>query len=148
MVGIGKTTLAKKLFDHPSVNAWFEKKSWCVVAQTYQSQSILADLLIQINCEFDKDRGLKMDSKSLVEQIHKTLYNRRYLIVMDDVWDSNLWDNLMGCFPNVGNGSRILFTTRDIDVGPHDCDNYAVPSLSNEECWEVLEKKVFGNNTF
>ncbi|KAL8538822.1 hypothetical protein ACS0TY_000724 [Phlomoides rotata] len=66
---------------------------------------------------------------------------------MDDVWDSNLWDNLMGCFPDVGNGSRILFTTRDIDVGPHDCDNYAVPSLSNEECWELLEKKVFGNNT-
>ncbi|KAL8538816.1 hypothetical protein ACS0TY_000719 [Phlomoides rotata] len=144
---IGKTTLAKKLFNHPSVNTWFEKQSWCVVSQTYQCQSILADLLTQINGAFDNDSTSKMNSESLVVQIHKTLWGRRYLIVMDDVWDSYLWDDLMSCFPDNGNGSRIMFTTRNKDTGPSNCKDYAVPSLSNEECWELLEKKVFGNKT-
>ncbi|KAL8538820.1 hypothetical protein ACS0TY_000722 [Phlomoides rotata] len=146
MPGLGKTCLAKKLFNHPSVNTWFDKQSWCVVSQKYEIQSILANILAQINGEFDKDSTSQMDSESLVVLIHKTLFRRRYLIVMDDVWDSNLWDDLMRCFPDDGNGSRILFTTRDIHVGPSNCDNYALPSLSNEECWELLEKKVFGNN--
>ncbi|KAL8551753.1 hypothetical protein ACS0TY_000718 [Phlomoides rotata] len=146
MPGLGKTCLAKKLFNHPLVNTRFDKQSWCVVSQKYESQSILADILAQINGEFGKDSTSKMDSESLVVLIHKTLWGRRYLIVMDDVWDSNLWDDLMRCFPDDGNGSRILFTTRDIHVGPSNCDNYALPSLSNEECWELLEKKVFGNN--
>ncbi|KAL8538818.1 hypothetical protein ACS0TY_000720 [Phlomoides rotata] len=144
--GLGKTCLAKKLFNHPSVNTWFDKQSWCIVSQKYESQSIQADILMQINGEFGKDSTSIMNSERLVVLIHKTLWERRYLIVMDDVWDSNLWDDLMRCFPDNGNGSRILFTTRDIHVGPSNCDNYALPSLSNEECWELLEKKVFGNN--
>ncbi|KAL8551750.1 hypothetical protein ACS0TY_000716 [Phlomoides rotata] len=53
----------------------------------------------------------------------------------------------MSCFPDNGNGSRIMFTTRNKDTGPSNCKDYAVPSLSNEECWELLEKKVFGNKT-
>ncbi|XP_022846275.1 putative disease resistance RPP13-like protein 3 [Olea europaea var. sylvestris] len=38
---------------------------------------------------------------------------RRYLIVLDDIWDTKLWDDLKGFFPNDRTGSRILFTTRN-----------------------------------
>ncbi|KAK6150827.1 hypothetical protein DH2020_015759 [Rehmannia glutinosa] len=146
MPGLGKTTFAKKLYNHPCVNYRFDRRSWCVVSQMYQRKRLLIDILISSGCEDDKDRISKMEEENLVERIYKSLKGRRYLIVMDDIWDSNVWDDLRRCFPDDGNGSRILFTTRNKDVAPPNSIIHALPSLSNEQCWELLEKKVFHND--
>ncbi|KAI3451641.1 hypothetical protein Pfo_008306 [Paulownia fortunei] len=145
MPGLGKTTLAKKLYNHPSVNYRFDKCSWCVVSQTYQRRSLFTDILISSASERDKDRILNMEEESLVQHIYQSLKGRRYLIVIDDIWSSNAWDDLRRCFPDDGNGSRILFTSRHKDVAPPNSIIYALPSLSNDQCWELLEKKVFHN---
>ncbi|KAI3451636.1 hypothetical protein Pfo_008301 [Paulownia fortunei] len=145
MPGLGKTTLAKKLYNHPSVNYKFDKCSWCAVSQTYQRKSLLIDILDSSNSELDKVRILNMEEESLAEHIYKSLKGRRYLIVMDDIWSSNVWDDLRRCFPDDGNGSRILFTSRNKDVAPPNSIIYALPSLSNDQCWELLKKKVFYN---
>ncbi|KAI3451616.1 hypothetical protein Pfo_008281 [Paulownia fortunei] len=131
MPGLGKTTFAKKLYNHRSVNDRFDKRAWCVVSQTYQRQSLLTDILMRSTVK-----------ESLVEHIYKCLKGRRYLIVMDDSWSSNVWDDLRRCFPDDGNGSRILFIRRNKDVAPPNSVIYALPPLSNDECWELLEKKV------
>ncbi|KAL8499436.1 hypothetical protein ACS0TY_022414 [Phlomoides rotata] len=142
MPGLGKTTLAKKLYNHPSVSYRFDKLSWCVVSQTYETQSILVNILSHINSEVGKCSILE-----LKEHIHKTLMRRRYLIVLDDVWDSNVLDELLTCFPNDGNGSRVLLTSRNKDVAPPPPNSiiHELPFLSDEQCWELLEKKVFGS---
>ncbi|KAL8499371.1 hypothetical protein ACS0TY_022371 [Phlomoides rotata] len=144
MPGLGKTTLANKLYNHPSVSYRFDKLSWCVVSQTYETQSILANILSHINSEVGKCSILEMK-----EHIHKTLMGRRYLIVLDDVWDSNVLDELLTCFPDDGNGSRVLLTSRDKDVAPPPPNSiiHELPLLSDEQCWELLEKKVFGSRT-
>ncbi|KAL8504249.1 hypothetical protein ACS0TY_022832 [Phlomoides rotata] len=144
MPGLGKTTLANKLYNHPSVSCRFDKLSWCVVSQTYKTQSILANILSHINSEVGKCSILEMK-----EHIHKTLMGRRYLIVLDDVWDSNVLDELLTCFPDDGNGSRVLLTSRNKDVAPPPPNSiiHELPLLSDEQCWELLEKKVFGSRT-
>ncbi|KAK6150800.1 hypothetical protein DH2020_015732 [Rehmannia glutinosa] len=143
MAGLGKTTLAKKLYNHPSVDYRFDKRSWCIVSQTYRRKRLLIDILINSISELDKDRILNMEEEVLVEHIYKNLKGRRYLIVMDDIWDSNAWDDLRRCFPDDGNGSRILFTSRNKDVALPNSITNALPSLSNDQCWELLEKKMF-----
>lgn len=145
MPGLGKTTLAKKLYNHPSVNYRFDKRSWSVVSQVYQSRNLLADILIGLTSEIDKDQVLSMDEEILVERIYKILKGRRYLIVMDDMWDSKAWDDLRRYFPDDGNGSRILFTSRNKDAAPPNSIICELPSLSDDQCWELLEKKVFRN---
>ncbi|KAL8045000.1 hypothetical protein ABFX02_08G083100 [Erythranthe guttata] len=145
MPGLGKTTFAMKLFAHPLVYCRFDKCSWSVVSQTYHRRGLLTDILIGLSIEIDQNRILNMDEESLVEQIYKTLKGRRYLIVMDDIWDSNAWYDVRRCFPDDGNGSRILFTTRNRDVGPPGSIIHELPFLSDEQCWELLEKTVFGN---
>ncbi|KAL8499435.1 hypothetical protein ACS0TY_022413 [Phlomoides rotata] len=144
MPGLGKTTLANKLYNHPSVSYRFDKFSWCVVSQTYETQSILANILSHINSEVGNCSILEMK-----EHIHKTLMGRRYLIVLDDVWDSNVLGELLTCFPDDGNGSRVLLTSRNKDVAPPPPNSiiHEVPFLSDEQCWELLEKKVFGSRT-
>ncbi|KAL8499440.1 hypothetical protein ACS0TY_022416 [Phlomoides rotata] len=142
MPGLGKTTLANKLYNHPSVSCRFDKLSWCVVSQTYETQSILANILSHINSEVGKCSILEMK-----EHIHKTLMGRRYLIVLDDVWDSNVLDELLTCLPDDENGSRVLLTSRNKDVAPPPPNSkiHELPFLSDEQCWELLEKKVFGS---
>ncbi|KAL8504234.1 hypothetical protein ACS0TY_022822 [Phlomoides rotata] len=144
MPGLGKTTLANKLYNHPSVSCRFDKLSWCVVSQTYETQSILANILSHINSEVGKCSILEMK-----EHIHKTLKGRRYLIVLDDVWDSNVLGELLTCLPDDGNGSRVLLTSRNKDVAPPPPNSiiHELPFLSDEQCWELLEKKVFGSRT-
>ncbi|KAL8502065.1 hypothetical protein ACS0TY_021256 [Phlomoides rotata] len=144
MPGLGKTTLAKKLYNHPLVNYTFDKLSWCVVSQTYKRHDILANILIHINTELGNDKILEMEEMILVEHIYKTLKGRRYLIVLDDIWESNVLDGLLRCFPDDGNGSRLLFTSRNKDVAPPNSVIYKLPFLTDEQSWELLEKKAFG----
>ncbi|KAG8379579.1 hypothetical protein BUALT_Bualt07G0103600 [Buddleja alternifolia] len=147
MPGLGKTTFAKKLYFHPSVNYYFDKLSWCIVSQAYQRKSVLVDILISLERKLDRDKIFDKEEESLAEDIYKSLKGRRYLIVMDDIWNSNVWDDLQRFFPDDRNGSRILFTSRNQDVAPPNSIIHKLPALSNGQCWELLQKKVFGNET-
>ncbi|PHU13679.1 hypothetical protein BC332_14884 [Capsicum chinense] len=80
----------------------------------------------------------------------KKLYGKRYLIVLDDVWDIDTWDELTRPFPKVVNGSRIIFKTRQKEVAFHgkcNTDPLNLRLLSSEESWELLEKRAFGKES-
>lgn len=109
--------------------------------QNYQMRGILKTILVHIESKFGKD----MVEESLVKHIKKTLKKRKYLTMLNDIWESNVLDKLLRCFPNDGNGSRILITTRNKDVAPPIIILYEMPQLTNDQCWELLEKKVFGD---
>ncbi|KAG5630628.1 hypothetical protein H5410_002345 [Solanum commersonii] len=71
---------------------------------------------------------------------------KRYLIVLDDMWDCMAWDDLRLSFPDVGNRSRIVVTTRLEKVGKHvmhHIDPYYLPFLTTEESCQLLQRKVF-----
>ncbi|KAM3396680.1 hypothetical protein P3S68_000192 [Capsicum galapagoense] len=88
----------------------------------------------------------KMNDEKLAIELSSHLRSKRYLVVIDDVWTMEAWDDLKMAFPNTASGSRILLTTRNRDVA-----SYANPEgsphhlrfLTNEESWELLSKKVF-----
>ncbi|KAL2551431.1 putative late blight resistance protein-like protein R1B-13 [Forsythia ovata] len=145
MPGIGKTTLANKVYNHPSVVYHFDKRAWCVVSQTYNKKHVLIDILRSMK-NLKGEKIVNMDDESLAEDLYKSLKRRRYLIVMDDIWDTKLWDDLKRYFPDDRTRSRILFTTRNKNVGSEasPCSVItALPFLSEDECWELLRRKVF-----
>ncbi|KAL2493260.1 NB-ARC domain-containing protein [Abeliophyllum distichum] len=145
MPGVGKTTLSKKLYNNPSVVHHFDKRAWCVVSQTYNKRNIFTDILRSVE-DHDKDTITQMDDESLVEALYKSLIKWRYLIVIDDIWDINAWNDFGRYFPDDKNGSRILFTTRHKEVGlkaSHHSVVNELPILSDVECWELLQRKVF-----
>lgn len=150
MPGLGKTTLAKKLYDDPYVIYRFDIRAWAVVSQTYRRRNLLVKILIDLTRELEKDSMdeetiLKMDDESVAEQIYKSLIRRRYLLVMDDVWNYNVWNDLRRYLPDDNNGSRILFTSRSKDVVPSESIIQALPFLSHDQCWVLLQRKVFQN---
>ncbi|XP_022841992.1 putative late blight resistance protein homolog R1A-10 [Olea europaea var. sylvestris] len=119
MGGIGKTTLAKKIYNNSNVRYYFDWISWCVVSQTYKKKKLLVDILSSANnlkrdkiSEWKKRALAKISEwkkRALAEHLYKNLRGRRYLIVMDDLWDKKAWDDLQRSFPEDENGSRKLF---------------------------------------
>ncbi|KAK4479977.1 hypothetical protein RD792_013031 [Penstemon davidsonii] len=139
MPGLGKTTLARMLYDDPAIYDHFDKRVWCVVSQTYQKRKVLIDILSLSSMS----NILGKEDERLAVDIHKTLKGRKYLIVIDDVWSTNVWDDLGRFFPDDGNGSRIVFTSRIKGSTPTDSIFHPLPLLGEDKCWELLENKVF-----
>ncbi|KAL2551464.1 Disease resistance protein RPP13 [Forsythia ovata] len=145
MPGLGKTTLANKVYNNPSVVYHFYERAWCVVSQTYNKKQVLIGILSSMK-NIKGEKIVNMDDESLAEDLYKSLKGRRYLIVMDDIWDTKPWDDLKRYFPDDGTQSRILFTTRNKNVGSKASPRSvisALPFLSEDECWELLRRKVF-----
>nr|XP_027117028.1 putative late blight resistance protein homolog R1B-14 isoform X2 [Coffea arabica] len=139
MAGLGKTTLAKKVYNDSSVTCHFHIRLWCTVSQEFNMKS----LLTQILCSDGKHS--RMDD--LLEKLHQRLLKNRYLVVFDDVWDIEVWNELRTAFPNDKNGSRIIFTSRSSNVASqvqYGGEPHYLHPLSEEESFELLQKKVFG----
>ncbi|KAL8267895.1 hypothetical protein R6Q59_001693 [Mikania micrantha] len=146
MGGIGKTTLATKVFNDSYVKYHFHVRVWVTVSQTYDKRHVLIQILESIRGQFDLRDAT--DSR-LHELVHKQLMGKRYFIVIDDVWDIETWDDLKLFFPHDNNGSRILLTSRLTEVAKHANSDgliHHLGYLNKEKGWELLCKKVFNGN--
>ncbi|KAI3473673.1 hypothetical protein Pfo_031234 [Paulownia fortunei] len=143
MGGIGKTTIATNVYNNPFTVQHFYIRVWVTVSQEYTLREILLGLLHQIN-NIDLNEQERNDDQ-LGELLYKELFGRKYLIVMDDIWNIEAWDKLKRFLPSNSNGSRILVTTRllklAVDFGS--CTPYEMDFLDKEQSWDLLREKVF-----
>ncbi|KAH0667784.1 hypothetical protein KY285_028990 [Solanum tuberosum] len=146
MPGSGKTTLAYKVYNDKSVSSHFDLRAWCTVDQGHDEKKLLNKIFNQVS---DSDSKLS-ENIDVADKLRKQLFGKRYLIVLDDVWDTNTWDELTGPFPDCMKGSRIILTTREKKVALHgevNTDPLELRLLRSEETWELLEKRAFGNES-
>ncbi|PHT29025.1 hypothetical protein CQW23_31368 [Capsicum baccatum] len=139
MPGSGKTTLAYKVYNDESVCSHFDLRAWCAVDQEYHEKKLLVKLFNQVTGSDLKSS----EDIDVADKLRKQLYGKRYLIVLDDMWDTITWDDLTRPFPDVVKGSRIILTTREMKVA----DPLNLRLLRPEESWELLEKRAFGEES-
>ncbi|KAB2636551.1 disease resistance protein RGA4 [Pyrus ussuriensis x Pyrus communis] len=149
MPGLGKTTLAKLVYNEDAISQQFDKKIWIYVSNTFDADLILSRILECVNCGTVDIQSQEAVLKSLQEQ----LTEKRCLLVLDDVWNENSeeWSKLMICLSELhfARGSTILVTTRSSKVAtitgtlPH----YDLGFLSEDECWSILKGRAFVDNT-
>ncbi|KAM7490595.1 hypothetical protein LguiA_033516 [Lonicera macranthoides] len=86
-----------------------------------------------------------MNEDGLAEEMRKLLQGKRYLIVLDDVWDTEVWDAIKDAFPDNMNGCRILVTSRLNDVALYVSRTppYSLRVLDKNNSWELFSKKAF-----
>ena len=90
-----------------------------------------------------------MGVEKLKEQLFKCLQRKRYLIVLDDIWKTEFWDEARTIFPDDWNGGRILITSRIKEIASHASSTppYFLPFLDKDESWELFSNKsVSGKN--
>ncbi|KAM3249926.1 hypothetical protein T459_32335 [Capsicum annuum] len=147
MGGQGKTTIAKKVYDNKRVLYHFDVQAWCSISQTYNQSELLQEIFSRVTGS--KNKGYQDDDvlvDALADKLRKSLMRKRYLIVLDDMWDGMAWDDLRFSFPDVGNRSRIIVTTRLEEVAKqvkYHTDPYSLPFLPLDESCKLLQYKVF-----
>ncbi|RWR76928.1 putative disease resistance protein [Cinnamomum micranthum f. kanehirae] len=143
MGGSGKTTLAKKVYRDVKDN--FDCHAFIYLSQQYKITNVLINIM-----ECVKSLSLEEKEKSNEEDLRKKLRNhlseRRYLIVIDDIWTMEAWDELKLFLPDGLSKSRVMLTTRNKEVALHAdnvIDHHYIRLLNEDESWELFHKKIF-----
>lgn len=142
MGGIGKTTLARNAFNDPLILHHFDIHGWVTISQDYSLNRVLQNLMKSLRMKEVPEK----DDAALKVIIYQYLIGRRYLIVIDDIWREEVWDNLKCLFPNDHCGSRILLTSRLEDVASYSgtlAYHHKIGFLNENESWNLLQEKVF-----
>ncbi|KAH0747039.1 hypothetical protein KY285_008696 [Solanum tuberosum] len=142
MGGVGKTTLAKAVYNDEKVKNHFGFKAWICVSEPYDILRITKELL--------QEFGLMVDNNlnHLQVKLKEKLKGKKFLIVLDDVWNENYkeWDDLRNLFVQGDVGSKIIVTTRKESValmmgsGPIN-----VGTLSSEVSWALFKRHSLEN---
>ncbi|XP_026396965.1 putative disease resistance protein RGA3 [Papaver somniferum] len=142
MGGLGKTTVAQMVYQDEHIVRNFERRAWVCVSDTFDIFKILEDIIESItgrNCENIPNVDI------LARQVKEKLIGRKYLLVLDDLWNEDLedWEKLKKFLNCGGLGSKILITTRSQKVAS--CVGgafYNLKKLSDDVCWSIIEKKL------
>ncbi|KAK1407028.1 hypothetical protein QVD17_38638 [Tagetes erecta] len=150
MGGVGKTTLARILYNVQQVRDHFQLKVWVCVSDEFDvfaiSKVIFNSVAPEVKEEFK-------DFNSLQVALKNHLRGKRFLLVLDDVWteDYDAWEILAKPFHTCTTGSKIIITTRKNELikklvyGPL---NKPMESLSNEDALSLVALHALGLNNF
>uniref|UniRef100_M1BHU9 Disease resistance protein I2C-5 n=1 Tax=Solanum tuberosum TaxID=4113 RepID=M1BHU9_SOLTU len=145
MGGLGKTTLAKAVYNDEKVKDHFGLQAWFCVSEAYDAFRITKGLLQEIG-SFD----LKADDNlnQLKVKLKESLKGKKFLIVLDDVWNENYneWDDLRNVFVQGDIGSKIIVTTRKASVAlMMGSEAINVGTLSDEASWDLYKRHSLEN---
>ncbi|XP_052176840.1 putative disease resistance protein At1g50180 isoform X2 [Diospyros lotus] len=145
MGGLGKTTLARKVYHHQTIRRHFDRFGWTTISQQWRFKDVLQRLLTGLMPE-NTEKIKSMSGEELLRQLFKIQENRKCLVVLDDVWSTKVWHIIQSGFPNGKTRSKILLTSRYRNVA-EDIDRFVFihePRLfDDEDSWELLRKKAF-----
>ncbi|KAM3213390.1 hypothetical protein ACQJBY_066020 [Aegilops geniculata] len=116
MGGLGKTTIASSIYKNKRISRIFDCFAWVTLSQNCQVEDLVRQIMKQL---MDQRAYIASDIETmshvrLIEELQSYLCDRKYLIVLDDVWDKHGW--LFCAFVRNNRGSRVLVTTRKKDV--------------------------------
>uniref|UniRef100_A0A3B6UAQ5 Uncharacterized protein n=1 Tax=Triticum aestivum TaxID=4565 RepID=A0A3B6UAQ5_WHEAT len=111
--GIGKTTLAKKVFNDEDIQHKFEKKMWLSVTQEFSEVELLRSAITAANGELPRTQ----EKSQLMPALKNAIKDQKFLLVLDDMWSDRAWTSLLNApFSYGAPGSRIVITTRNDTV--------------------------------
>ncbi|GLT38507.1 hypothetical protein SLA2020_127520 [Shorea laevis] len=148
MGGIGKTTLARLVYNEVTTPENFEIKSWVCVSDQFDITSITKAILEAVggNC-------VSNNLDLLQQELNSKLSNKKFLLVLDDIWNENysLWDSLRKPFLSGAAGSKIIITTRNkcvVEIMGGVGRVCSLEVLKDEECLSVFAQHALGTDNF
>ncbi|CAN6859048.1 unnamed protein product, partial [Brassica oleracea] len=141
MGGLGKTTLARKVFNHETIKSHFPGLAWVCVSQQFERKFVWQTILRHLMPECDVT---KMMEEELLEKIVRVLETQKTLIVIDDIWSEGDWDLINVFLPK--KGWKVLLTSRNEEVALHadkQCVTFKPDCLTFEESWDLFQQIAF-----
>jgi hypothetical protein len=110
MGGLGKTTLAKDVYQSQTLINMFKKRAFITVLRPFILVELLKSLVMQLTTESLETKGainLRRDTRnkvatmgvhSLIEELSTLIKEENCLIVLDDLSSTREWDHIRNSF--------------------------------------------------
>ncbi|VAH00718.1 unnamed protein product [Triticum turgidum subsp. durum] len=147
--GLGKTTLARAVYD--KIKGDFDCRAFVPVGQNPDMKKVLRDILIDLGNPHS-DLAI-LDANQLIKMLHEFLENKRYLVIIDDIWDEKLWEGINFAFSSKNNlRCRLITTTRIVSVSNSCCSSaddsvYQMKPLSSDDSRRLFHKRIFPDDS-
>lgn len=141
--GLGKTTLAQLLYGDVDSMGCFDMKIWVYVSNDFDIKKIITAIIESATlrkCEFT-------NLEILFRQLRESLCGKRYLLVLDDIWneDQYKWQRFRTLLKGGVKGSKIIVTTRSDKVASIvGTSSYHLKGLAEDDSWALFKQHAFG----
>ncbi|OAY80309.1 putative disease resistance RPP13-like protein 1 [Ananas comosus] len=149
MGGMGKTTLAKLVYNDGRVEKQFGMRCWVWVSQSCDERALLKAIIENASCGGRCDLT---EISDLLTTLNRLIARQRFLLVLDDVWDAErigLTAILDSVLSAGADGSAVLITTRNEAVAAVAAGGaqlmIKLGGLSTGHCWELFCRCAFGD---
>ncbi|KAK2386182.1 putative disease resistance RPP13 protein [Trifolium repens] len=141
--GMGKTTLAKLVYNDKKIKEHFQLEAWVYVSESFNDVGLTKAILKSFGFSADGE-----DLSLLQNQLQHELTGKKYLLVLDDIWNWNgnaaCWENLLLPFNHRSSGSKIIVTTREKKVeNVLNSKLFDLQQLDKSDCWRLFETHAF-----
>ncbi|CAL9128651.1 unnamed protein product [Musa acuminata var. zebrina] len=144
MGGLGKTTLAKSVYNDHRIKQHFQLRMWVCVSENFDETKLTRETLESATREF---YATTTNMTLIQEDLFEQLQGKRFLLVLDDVWNEDpiKWYRYRNAIIGGERGSKILVTTRNENVGRimGGWPPYRLKQLSDDDCWELFRNYAF-----
>ncbi|CAO2148087.1 unnamed protein product [Urochloa humidicola] len=143
MGGVGKTTLVDHVYKVVKVH--FDASAWVTVSKSYQADDLIKKIAKEFGISTDSSN---MDMRKVVAVIRNHLEGKRFILVLDDIWEQDLCiNNIMEVFPT-NCISRFVLTSRNFGVASLASSNCTIKlkPLGENNSWKLFCKVAFRNN--
>ncbi|KAM3206103.1 hypothetical protein ACQJBY_061655 [Aegilops geniculata] len=148
---LGKTMLAKVLYN--KIGRKFHCRAFVRVSKKPDMKRLFRDMLSQFQRKQPQARQDTSDELRITaENISNCLHGKRYLIIVDDLWDTSAWDVINQVFPKGSQGSRIITTTQMEDVALACCCDhpeqvFEMKPLDDDHSRKLFFGRIFGTES-
>ncbi|XVF11414.1 hypothetical protein REPUB_Repub08aG0025600 [Reevesia pubescens] len=143
MGGVGKTTLLNKINNKfcKAPNR-FDVVIWIVVSKGFYIGKVQDDIASRIGITDGAWNDKTSDQKA--QGIFRVLKDKKFVLLLDDIWEPVDLVKVGIPLPAQENGSKVVFTTRSVDVCGHMDANKIIPvqCLPEGKAWELFQEKV------
>ncbi|KAL4567635.1 hypothetical protein LXL04_023224 [Taraxacum kok-saghyz] len=148
MGGLGKTTLARLLYEEMQRKEHFKLMAWVCVSDEFHIFNISKIIFQAIGGGNEEYKDLNLLQVALKEKISK----KRFLIVLDDVWSESYtdWEILERPFLAGAPGSKVIITTRKMSLLTqlgYD-QPYSLSLLSHDNALSLFCQHALGESNF
>uniref|UniRef100_J3MQG2 NB-ARC domain-containing protein n=1 Tax=Oryza brachyantha TaxID=4533 RepID=J3MQG2_ORYBR len=148
MGGSGKTTLVNIIYEDERIKNRFDCHVWITVSQKFNASDIMRKMvrhILQSRCPSNID---SIDGRDLVEILKRTLEQRKILLVLDDVWCTDVWMDLAGTVGSSSNENKVIITTRIKEVASLASEDQVLElkKLNEADSWCLFCRWAFKNN--
>ncbi|KAL1209845.1 putative disease resistance protein [Cardamine amara subsp. amara] len=143
MGGIGKTTLARQVFNHEMVKNHFDGVAWVCISQQFTTKYVWQTILQKLSPRHDEHLVSNMSEDQLQAKLFSLLETNKSLIVLDDMWKEEDWDRIKLAFPLKKGYWKVLLTSRNERVGLRvdpTCVTFKPECLTIEESWTLFQR--------